>query len=89
MNKTFVTGMAIVLVGLGSTATAQSQGKSDQPANNWGQEVKGCNSSGCYPGNESRGEYVRDQARDDQGPGYGREIHDLANPGKSDPKPRR
>lgn len=49
----------------------------------WGQEVKDCNSVGCYPGSGSRGSYVRDQARDGQGPGYAWEIHNLANPGKS------
>ncbi len=88
MRKVLVTSMAILLSGLATTAIAQNKGKPDQPANNWGQEVKGCNSGGCYQGGEKRGEYVRDQARDDEGPGYGREIHDLANPGKSDPKPR-
>ena len=59
------------------------------PANaayaNWGQEVKACNSSSCYPDGGSRGSYVRVQARDDQGPGYGWEIHNLAHPGSSDP----
>lgn len=52
---------------------------------NWGQEVKGCNASHCYPGGTSRGAYVNEQARDGDGPGYGREIHDLAKPGASDP----
>ncbi|MEE2035234.1 hypothetical protein [Rhodococcus chondri] len=52
---------------------------------NWGQEVKECNASNCYPGGTSRGDYVKGQARDGDGPGYGREIHDLANPGNSDP----
>jgi len=88
MRKFLVTGMAILLSGLATAAMAQNKGKSDQPANNWGQEVKGCNSGGCYPGGETRGQYVRGQARDDEGPGYGREIHDLANPGKSDPQSR-
>jgi len=61
---------------------------SAQPTN-WGQEVKECNQSSCYPGGTSRGEYVRDQAQDSQGPGYAGEIHELANPGKSDPKGRK
>jgi hypothetical protein len=51
----------------------------------WGQEVKACNQSSCYPGGTNRGTYVRDQAQDDQTPGYGREIHDLATPGNSNP----
>jgi hypothetical protein len=55
--------------------------------NNWGQEVKNCNQTDCYPDGTSRGEYVRGQAKDDSGRGYGQEIHDLANPGKADPKP--
>lgn len=52
---------------------------------NWGQEVKDCNHSSCYPQGSSRGGYVRGQARDGQGPGYGWEIHDLAHPGHSNP----
>ena len=50
---------------------------------NWGQEVKACNLSSCYPGGVSRGAYVSGQARDDQGPGYAYEIHTLASPGNS------
>lgn len=51
----------------------------------WGSEVKGCvKNSSCYGGG-SRGSYVNEQARDGDGPGYGREIHDLAKPGASDP----
>ena len=53
---------------------------------NWGQEVKACNATDCYPGGTSRGEYVRGQANDSEGPGYASEIHTYANPGKSDPK---
>lgn len=58
----------------------------DPDPTSWGQQVKACNSSDCYPGGTSRGEYVRTQATDEQTPGYGQEIHDLANPGNSDPK---
>jgi hypothetical protein len=61
---------------------------------NWGQEVKDCNQTDCYPGGTSRGKYVRDQAKDDSGEpgrGYAEEIHAYAEkgtgPGNSDPKP--
>jgi hypothetical protein len=54
---------------------------------NWGQEVKACvKNPDCYNGG-TRGEYVRDEARDESGRGYADEIHGLANPGKADPKP--
>ncbi|MFC3205492.1 hypothetical protein [Aquamicrobium soli] len=86
MTRFLTASAAILLSGLATTAMAQNSGKSGQPANNWGQQVKGCNSGGCYPGGEKRGEYVRGQAQDDEGPGYGAEIHDLAHPGKSAPK---
>ncbi|MHA6692425.1 hypothetical protein [Devosia sp. A449] len=56
------------------------------PQNNWGQEVKSCNESDCYPNGSSRGEYVLEQARDAEGPGYAKEIHTFANPGKAEPK---
>ena len=52
---------------------------------NWGQEVKDCNLSDCYPGGGSRGSYVSGQASDGEGPGYAYEIHTLANPGSADP----
>lgn len=54
--------------------------------NNWGQEVKAANQDpNGYPGGTSRGAYVSGQARDNQTPGYGWEIHNLANPGNSNP----
>jgi hypothetical protein len=56
------------------------------PGDNWGQEVKLCNQADCYPGGTNRGTYVRGQANDAESPGYGWEIHNLANPGNSDPK---
>ena len=56
------------------------------PGNNWGQEVRGCNQTNCYPGGTSRGAYVSGQAQDGDGPGYGYEIQTLANPGNSDPQ---
>ena len=77
-------GAALILL---SPAMAQEKGKSGIEANNWGQEVKAANQAeNGYPNGTSRGDYVSGQARDSDGPGYGREIHDLANPGKSDPK---
>ncbi|SFV38446.1 hypothetical protein SAMN05216456_3443 [Devosia crocina] len=77
MMKAMVIAAVLVLVG-GATVQAQQ--------NNWGQEVKSCNQTDCYPGGTSRGEYVKEQARDGDGPGYGSEIHELANPGKSSPR---
>lgn len=56
------------------------------PPDSWGQEVKACNQTDCYPGGTNRGEYVRQQAHDSDSPGYGWEIHNLANPGNSNPK---
>src|SRR5262245_40947926 len=56
-----------------STAPAVAQTK----FKNWGQEVKNCNQTSCYPGGTKRGAYVREQARDAEGPGYGYEIHKL------------
>lgn len=53
------------------------------PPDNWGQEVKACNQSSCYPGGTNRGAYVSGQAHDDEGPGYAWEIHTLASPGNS------
>jgi hypothetical protein len=53
---------------------------------NWGQEVKACNQSSCYPGGTSRGAYVSAQAQDGDGPGYAAEIHQLANPGNASPR---
>ena len=52
----------------------------------WGQAVKECNQTSCYPGGTSRGAYVQGQAQDESGFGYGQEIHTLANPGQSDPQ---
>lgn len=82
--KNILTAISITVL-FGAGASAFAEGKNDVPANNWGQEVKACNLSDCYPGGMSRGEYVRVQAQDDQEPGYGWEIHALVSPGKSDP----
>ena len=51
---------------------------SAKPPDTWGQEVKACNVSDCYPGGTSRGEYVSEQADDSQAPGYAWEIQELA-----------
>jgi hypothetical protein len=67
----------MLLAGPTASALAQTQYK------NWGQEVKNCNQTSCYPGGTKRGAYVREQARDAEGPGYGYEIHRYAKPGKS------
>ena len=61
-------------------------GADKPPPDNWGQEVKKCNQTDCYPGGTNRGAYVSGQAKDDEGPGYAAEIHKNANPGKADPK---
>jgi hypothetical protein len=80
-TRKVVLALAIPALALGLAPVAQA----DQSDNQWGQDVKSCNASRCYPGGTTRGEYVNGQARDADGPGYGREIHDLAKPGKSDP----
>jgi hypothetical protein len=77
--------MKVLLIAAALTVSLGAPNAFSQQAN-WGQEVKSCNESNCYPGGSSRGEYVRDQARDAAGPGYAQEIHSLANPGKSEPK---
>jgi hypothetical protein len=80
MKKTGIS-IGVIALALGLAPIAQA----DNDNNNWGQEVKGCvNNSGCYNGG-TRGSYVNQQAKDADGPGYGREIHDLAKPGNSDP----
>jgi hypothetical protein len=67
-------------------AAGENNNPQNEPKDNWGQEVNDANQNDGYGVGVSRGEYVREQARDDDGPGYGGEIHDLANPGKSDPQ---
>lgn len=74
--STFALGM-----GLASAAPALAA-----PPDNWGQEVKACNQTNCYPDGTNRGEYVRQQAHDSESPGYAWEIHNLAKPGNSTPQ---
>lgn len=84
--RLLVSTVAAVVISI-NPAMAQNKGKSNIEANNWGQDVKAANhADNGYPNGTSRGGYVSGQARDSDGPGYGREIHDLASPGKSDPK---
>ena len=84
--RLLVSTVAAVIISFGP-AMAQNKGKSGIEASNWGQDVKAANQAeNGYPNGTSRGGYVSGQARDSDGPGYGREIHGLANPGKSDPK---
>ncbi len=82
MKKIFTLTATVILLGSGASAFAQV---TPPVPNNWGQEVKSCNQTACYPGETSRGAYVSQQAKDNQGPGYGYEIHEFANPGNSDP----
>ena len=77
MKSVMIFAALILTTGVGASQAQQS---------NWGQQVKACNQTDCYPGGTSRGEYVRGQAKDSDRPGYASEIHSLANPGKSDPK---
>jgi hypothetical protein len=81
MRKVLVFGTG-VLMAVGVLATPAGA----EPRN-WGQEVKQCNLTSCYPGGTSRGAFVRGQASDGQGPGYAWEIHTLASPGNSAPTP--
>jgi hypothetical protein len=76
------TVLAGTCVGIPATAAHAAR-------DNWGQEVKACNQTACYPGGTNRGAYVSGQAGDSQGPGYAWEIQTLANPGNAQPKPFR
>jgi hypothetical protein len=68
-----------LLVGVvGAFALAAPASAGAAPRFTWGQEVKACNQTHCYPGGTSRGEYVSGQARDGEGPGYAWEIQTLA-----------
>ena len=73
--------LAGACVGISATTAAHAAGS------NWGQEIKACKESNCYPGGTKRGAYVSGQAGDGQGPGYAWEIHNLANPGNASPAP--
>lgn len=98
MSKLFSALVGVSMLGLVSTANAVepvtlteaqmdgvTAGVMPTGINNWGQVVAGCNASSCYGPGLSRGDYVSGQARDNQTPGYGYEIHNLADPGNSNP----
>jgi hypothetical protein len=74
---------ALVAAAMLLLATSAAPSMAQTHFKNWGQEVKNCNQTNCYPGGTRRGAYVREQARDAEGPGYGYEIHKFAKPGKS------
>lgn len=81
MKRTIAVGISVIgFVVIGSVPAA-----ADGHHENWGQEVKDCNQTSCYPGGTSRGAYVSGQAKDGEGPGYAWEIHTFANPGKASP----
>lgn len=74
------TGFAAATLAVPTAAFASH----DDP--NWGSAVSGCNTNNnCAYGSGPRGGFVREQARDDDGRGYGTEIHRDANPGHSNP----
>jgi len=69
------------LVAVGAVFAVPATAGADPPSPPgaaWGQEVKTCNLTACYPGGTSRGGYVSVQAGDAEGPGYGYEIQTLA-----------
>jgi glucose-6-phosphate 1-dehydrogenase len=84
VNLKRLSGAAAIVALLAVLTPANAQA---QPPDNWGQEVKSCNQTNCYPEGSSRGKYVNGQAQDNEVPGYANEIHRLANPGKADPPP--
>ena len=82
-----LSGAAAIVALLAVLTPANAQAQPPQPPDNWGQEVKSCNQTNCYPGETNRGGYVRGQAQDNEAPGYANEIHNLANPGEATPPP--
>ncbi len=58
------------LIALPASAAAAS--------NTWGQEVKACNATSCYPEGTDRGAYVMVQSQDSEAPGYASEIQNFA-----------
>ncbi len=79
MLRALATLAVVGIISVGGAGAAHADWK------NWGQEVKDCNATSCYPGGETRGGYVNVQARDTESPGYAWEIHAYATPGKSTP----
>ena len=72
MNRIIALALAAGLVCAPAVAASPS------PETNWGQQVKATNQANAYPDGTNRGAYVRAQARDNEGPGYGYEIQTLA-----------
>ena len=66
-----------VLIAVCAALLAVPASASAQPST-WGQEVKECNATSCYPGGTNRGAYVSTQARDSDTPGYAWEVQTLA-----------
>ncbi len=69
---------AILAATLGTCAALLAPPASASPPYTWGQEVKACNASSCYPDGTTRGVYVRARAQDWSTPGYAWEIQALA-----------
>jgi hypothetical protein len=89
MSKSVRYALGGVALGASLLLASPAVTHAEQGENQWGQQVKNANLNGGYGEGNSRGDYVREQARDDDGDnpgrGYGEEIHVLANPGDSDP----
>ncbi|MHC5558284.1 hypothetical protein [Kocuria sp. U4B] len=81
----------ILATGIAAASLAVPTAAFADPDDNWGQEVKECNATNCYPGGTERGPYVSGEAKDSDryGNGYSGEIHEKANPGKANPRPHR
>jgi hypothetical protein len=84
MNKYLIASSVALMTALLSFAAYAA---APSPDTNWGQQVKDCNLTSCYPGGTNRGTYVQGQATDTQGPGYGYEIQTLAPVPSSDNVP--
>lgn len=82
MSKTL---RAAIAAGFATAILAVPTAGAVAAPSNWGQEVKDCNQSSCYPGGTSRGGYVSGGNQAGDGTGYADEIHQFANPGNSSP----
>ncbi|WP_426120022.1 hypothetical protein [Kocuria sp. LHG3120] len=78
IRGTVAAAFAAAMLAAPVAAQAAPSNPCDRATENWGQQVRCANQTeNAYPGNTSRGEYVSDQAQDDDGPGYGWEIQNL------------
>jgi len=87
MNKKITTILCGAAVGAALLATPMANaGPATGPYGpNWGQTVKACNSTSCYPGGETRGAFVSGAAQTNAN-GFATNIHDTdhnATPGNS------